>query len=137
MVVQIGQRALVRSTDGSVPQEKLGITPLPLLHDDPVAVRGVGFELRSCYQIGDSKRIQADVDMALALRAQGIAPIMLVLCTTSLRDPIARLSKEWNLYVGLDAFAFIHALTGFDLLAFMEANAPRFQAITRAALAKL
>lgn len=53
-----------RSTDGLVKKEKYNsyIPPRWQPFD------GVGFEIRSCYQIGDSKRIQADYDRALALK---------------------------------------------------------------------
>jgi hypothetical protein len=83
---------------------------------------GIGFEVRSCYQIGDSKRIQADYDMSLALRADNINPVMLIMCSTLLKSPIARLSKSWELYEGMDSFNLISSITNFDLYGFLQAN---------------
>jgi hypothetical protein len=88
----------------------------------PSGVAGLALEIRSCYQIGDSKRIQADRDMALALRQISLSPVMLVYCATSLRSPITRLSQYWCLKEGKDAFDYIHQLTGFNLLGFLNEN---------------
>lgn len=81
---------------------------------------GIGFEIRSCYQIGDSKRIQADYDMSLALKSYQILPVMLVFCNTSLRSPLARLSKSWELYEGINSFNLVQLITGFDLYSFLQ-----------------
>ncbi|MBI5463396.1 MAG: hypothetical protein HY966_00405 [Ignavibacteriales bacterium] len=80
---------------------------------------GVGFEVRSCYQIGDSKRIQADRDMSLALKNSNIIPVMLIFCSTSLRSPVERLSRYWNLFQGEQAFSAVESITGFDLYEFL------------------
>jgi hypothetical protein len=76
---------------------------------------GVAFEVRSCYQIGDSKRIQADRDMALTLQNSNIKPVMLIFCATSLTSPVKRLSKYWNVFQGKETFRVVNELTGFDL----------------------
>jgi len=81
---------------------------------------GIGFEIRSCYQIGDSKRIQADWDMAIALSEKNLIPVMLIFCNTSLRSPVTRLAQSWTLFEGEDTFQFIHELTGFDLYGFFR-----------------
>jgi hypothetical protein len=120
--VPIGGRIQKRSTDGIVRTEFLEGIKLSGLRDDVMGKKGLGFEVRSCYQIGDSKRIQADWDMALALEKQGFIPIMLIFCSTSLRSPCLRLSKSWNLFEGKATFEFIEELTGFDLYGFFAAN---------------
>lgn len=120
--VEIGDRIQVRSTDGLLRENEFKNLNLPLLNDDISTSKGIAFEIRSCYQIGDSKRIQADWDMALALRAKNLIPVMLITCATSLKSPVIRLRKSWNLFEGVETFAFIHQLTDFDLLDFMKRN---------------
>lgn len=120
--VPIGDRMQTRSTDGLLRSARYGQLVLPSLKTDWKQADGIAFEIRSCYQIGDSKRIQADWDMALALKSQNIVPVMLVTCATSLKSPVARLKRSWALYEGKDTFAFIHELTGFDLNDFMARN---------------
>jgi len=85
-------------------------------------MKGMAFEVRSCYQIGDSKRIQADLDMALELRNQNFEPVMLIFCSSSLVSPVKRLSQTpyWRVRAGNEAFGFISALTGFDLYSFLQ-----------------
>ncbi len=84
------------------------------------SVVGMAFEVRSCYQIGDSKRIQADRDLALSLKQDQIEPIMLIFCVTSLPSPVKRLSNYWNIYEGENAFDFVYELTQFDLYEFLR-----------------
>jgi hypothetical protein len=106
--VRIGNRIQRRSTDGIVGidkllSEKIDVTKLiPSIKIGWKKSRGLGFEVRSCYQIGDSKRIQADYDMALVLEQQGFIPVMLIFCNTSLRSPVARLKNSWNLLQGIE-----------------------------------
>lgn len=116
--VQIGDRVQVRSTDGLIKKDKFN-------HRIPEAwmtYQGIGFEVRSCYQIGDSKRIQADYDMSLALKSYEILPVMLVFCNTSLKSPLARLSKSWELYQGMNSFNLVESITGFNLHNFLQNN---------------
>lgn len=120
--VLIGGRSQTRSTDGLIPKSKFDSIQLPRLAEDWKKFDGIGFELRSCYQIGDSKRIQADYDMALALKDKNIVPVMLVFCKTSLKSPILRLRKSWNIFEGEEAFGFIKDLTDFDLLTFLKTH---------------
>lgn len=113
-----------RSTDGKIRIDEVAD---PVLRQSLTKLiehgyHGVALEVRSCYQIGDSKRIQADRDMALALRAIKLEPIMLIFCETSLRSPVIRLKAYWNLKEGQDAFAYFKALTGYDLQAFFSRN---------------
>jgi hypothetical protein len=96
--VTIGNRHQTRSTDGILKISYLNGVDLPSLSVDWRSKAGLGFEVRSCYQIGDSKRIQADYDMALSLLNNGYIPIMIVFCNTSLRSPIIRLRKSWILF---------------------------------------
>lgn len=135
--VAIGNRTQTRSTDGLLPQRFISGLTLPLPPGWKRGIRGVAFEVRSCYQIGDSKRIQADWDMALALTAKKIRPVMLIFCSTSLRSPVVRLRGSWNLFEGEATFKFLKSLTGFDLLSFMKTNEARLRAPILAALAKL
>lgn len=116
--VQIADRSQVRSTDGLIRKDKFN----QRIPESWANHQGVGFEIRSCYQIGDSKRIQADYDMALALRSYEILPVMLIFCGTSLRSPLARLSKSWNLYEGIDSFNLVELITGFNLHSFLQRN---------------
>ncbi len=120
--VPIGGRLQTRSTDGLLRKVRFGRLKLPSLAGQWSTSDGIAFELRSCYQIGDSKRIQADWDMALALKAQNLTPVMLITCATSLRSPVARLRRSWNLYEGQQTFDFIRELTDFDLYDFMKRN---------------
>ena len=135
--VPIGTRTQIRSTDGVVPATELSDIKLPFIDDVWHETRGLAFELRSCYQIGDSKRIQADWDMALALKELDLTPVMLVFCNTSLHSPVARLSQSWELLEGTKAFTFVHSLTGFDLQSFLLANQPQLTKLVQDALAKL
>lgn len=83
---------------------------------------GLAMEVRSCYQIGDSKRIQADDHMATALKAINVEPKLVIMCNTSLVSPVRRLSKNWTLYEGQDSFDYIKDLTDFDLFQFLLDN---------------
>ncbi|AFZ43746.1 hypothetical protein PCC7418_1559 [Halothece sp. PCC 7418] len=121
--VQIGDRAQIRSTDGLIPKNKFN----PRIPQTWRNYQGIGFEVRSCYQIGDSKRIQADYDMSLALKSYKILPIMLIFCDTSLKSPITRLSKSWELYEGMSSFDLVEIITGFNLYNFLENNSSLFQ----------
>ena len=116
--VNIGERTQIRSTDGLIRRDKFNVR----VPKTWMEYEGVGFEVRSCYQIGDSKRIQADYDMSLALRSSKILPIMLVFCNTSLRSPLNRLSKSWSLYEGKESFDLAKVITGFDLYDFLNNN---------------
>ncbi|MCL1463608.1 type I restriction endonuclease [Argonema galeatum] len=137
VTVKIGERDQIRSTDGMVPISCITNANLPLLKSDWKSTNGLAFEVRSCYQIGDSKRIQADWDMALALQAKNFTPVMLVFCNTSLRSPLIRLNNSWNLFTGDDAFTFIYNLTQFDLKAFLLVNQTTLTNLVHQSLAKL
>ena len=116
--VKIGKRDQVRSTDGLIRKDKFNQN----IPSDWIKYEGIGFEVRSCYQIGDSKRIQADYDMSLALKSYEILPVMLIFCNTSLKSPVLRLSKSWELYEGRNSFDLVHTITGFDLYNFLQRN---------------
>lgn len=121
--VKIGERIQIRSTDGLIRKARFNdLTPARWLEYD-----GVGFEIRSCYQIGDSKRIQADYDMAVNLKAQNIKPVMLIMCATSLKSPVIRLRQSWELYEGKDSFDLLQEITGFDLFDFLARNSSTIQ----------
>ena len=80
---------------------------------------GLGFEVRYAYTIGDSKRIQADEDMAIHLKNNDILPIMLVFSTVNLASPLAHLSRYWIIKTGDETFNFLKQLTEFDLKEFL------------------
>lgn len=121
--VQIGERIQQRSTDGLIKKNKFN----QRIPKDWMDYQGIGFEVRSCYQIGDSKRIQADYDMSLALKSYNILPVMLIFCNTSLKSPIARLSKSWHLYEGIASFNLVELITGFNLYNFLQNNSHIFK----------
>ena len=60
--------------------------------------------------------------MSLALKSYEILPVMLVFCNTSLRSPLARLSKSWELYEGMSSFKLVESITGFNLYNFLQKN---------------
>lgn len=122
--LKIGNKKQTRSTDGRILLNEIQDldTRNRVSTMVPSGSDGLALEIRSCYQIGDSKRIQADRDMALALCKISLSPVMLVYCDTSLRSPIIRLSKYWCLKEGKAAFDYIHQLTEFDLLGFLNEN---------------
>jgi hypothetical protein len=130
--IEIDGKKQKRSTDGVVYHTALQQADRERLNTllDLTKV-GTAFEVRSCYQIGDSKRIQADRDIALALKAREIAPIMLIFCATSLKSPVARLREFWRLHEGYAAFEFVKALTDFDLGAFLRQERALIQPIVQ------
>jgi hypothetical protein len=88
-------------------------------------------EIRGCYMIGDSKRINADEHAAKAARDANLSPVMLVFCSTSLSSPTKRLRKTWNFYEGLEAYDFVEQVTGFDLQGFFSEISPDLQRVTK------
>ena len=84
--------------------------------------RGLGFEVRFCYQIGDSKRINADIENADASLAMGYLPVMLIFCSISLHDPIDRFRSrsKWFVLEGMPSYDFLRELTSFDLFGFLQ-----------------
>ncbi|MGC9504194.1 type I restriction endonuclease [Baaleninema sp.] len=131
--VQIDNEVQIRSTDGLIKKNKFN----QRIPQDWMDYQGIGFEVRSCYQIGDSKRIQADYHMSLALQSHGILPVMLVFCNTSLRSPLSRLSKTWELYEGMDSFNLVELITGCDLHGFLQKNSDILQKEIKNILAKI
>ena len=139
--IVIDGRKQERSTDGAIFLDKLeGATKTRIkdivnrlkqtntIYDDK-NFKGLAFEVRSCYQIGDSKRIQADENMAKKLLSMDILPIMLIFCNTSLRSPVARLKRTWSLHEGYDTFDLFKEITNFDLFRFLEENKEEIQTI--------
>lgn len=135
--VVIGERSQRRSTDGLLRRRYFADLRLPALGNEWPKANGLAFEVRSCYQIGDSKRIQADYDMALALDDQSIVPVMLIFCKTSLRSPVTRLKKSWRLFEGDATFEFIKQLTNFDLAGFLQLNEAEISRPVKDVLANL
>lgn len=135
--VDIGDLQQKRSTDGLLRSARFGKLELKSLPDGWRKAEGIGFEVRSCYQIGDSKRIQADWHMALALQQKNIVPVMLIFCQTSLKSPVARLRKSWNIFEGHETFAFIEELTGYDLDDFLKRHESQMGEAVEAVFANL
>lgn len=119
--LDISGKAQIRSTDGFISYSLLPADDLFRLQTIlDLHYVGLAFEIRSCYQIGDSKRIQADRDMALALRKQQIEPVMVIFCSSSLVSPVKRLKEFWRIYEGEKAFDFVKNLTEFDLQTYFQ-----------------
>lgn len=87
-------------------------------------------ELRGCYMIGDSKRINADEHAAKAARTAGLSPVMLIFCSTSLPSPVKRLRKSWSLFEGVESYDFVKTVTGFDLQRFFQEISPDLKNVT-------
>jgi hypothetical protein len=130
------------SVDGGSQRRSLDIAIIPDRVADPSARERVTkflsrinraptatavLEVRACYMIGDSKRIQADEHAANSARRAGLMPVMLIYCTTSLRSPVDRLRRSWFLFEGQDTFDFVRSLTGFDLSACLNSHKARFR----------
>lgn len=121
LMLNIDGKLQRRSTDGLIKYSSLSRKDKSRLRNFiSEDSKGMGFEVRSCYQIGDSKRIQADRDMAVALKKEGIDPVMLIFCTSSLKSPVKRLRGFWTIFEGEKTFCFIRELTGFDLYSFLD-----------------
>ncbi len=113
-----------RTTDGRIMLNEINNTELKKRASNLVkgGFAGLAMEVRSCYQIGDSKRIQADDHMATALKELNIEPKLVIMCNSSLVSPVNRLSKNWTVYQGFESFEFIEELTDFDLYSFLMNN---------------
>lgn len=129
--VIVDGKVVKRTTDGRIMLADVEDDELQNLARNCVSgdYRGLALEVRSCYQIGDSKRIQADVHMASALKILEIEPIMLIFCETSLKSPVKRLSNIWTVREGKQAFDFVEELTEFDLFGFLMKHKERFDII--------
>lgn len=84
--------------------------------------RGMGFEIRHCYQSADSKRAQADIAMAEHLKSENIMPVMLIFCEDSNQDVISRYRNYMFVYEGGNSFELVERLTGFDYAEFLDSR---------------
>lgn len=82
--------------------------------------RGMGFEIRHCYQSADSKRAQADVAMANHLRNDDVLPVMLIFCEDSNRAVVSRYRNHMYVSEGRNSFDLVERLTGFDYADFLD-----------------
>lgn len=82
--------------------------------------RGMGFEIRHCYQSADSKRAQADIAMANHLRNNDILPVMLIFCEDSNQAVISRYRNSMYVSEGNNSFDLVERLTGFDYAGFLD-----------------
>lgn len=86
--------------------------------------KGVGYEVRQCYKSNDSKRRTADIDMSHLLANKGLAPVMLIFCSSSSASIIQdynRLSK-WLILEGTAAFEYVNDVTGFNYRAYLDSK---------------
>lgn len=88
--------------------------------DEDTSWRGMGFEIRHCYQSADSKRSQADIAMAEHLKNNNIMPVMLIFCEDSNQSVISRYRNHMFVYEGTDSFELVERLTGFDYAGFLD-----------------
>ena len=102
---------------------------LKLTTQPRVTLIGVGMEIRSCYATGDSKRAQADEALGRNLLLSGVFPIIPFFCNQS-NPSIIRRYKERSIWVikeGMDSYSAIHAISGYDMYAFMSRNREAFR----------
>lgn len=88
--------------------------------DDGVEWRGMGFEIRHCYQSADSKRSQADIAMAQHLKNEDVVPVMLIFCGDSNESVTTRYRNHMVVTEGEDSFELVEQLTGFDYAGFLD-----------------
>ena len=78
-------------------------------HEPVLLPHSVGFEIRSCYQIADSKRLQGDEKLAAEILGRGGVPVMLVMCYSSQPGLLKRMRRSgWRVLEGHDSFEFIN-----------------------------
>ena len=128
-----------RSIDAFVPFDRLDAqarerfenycgNELARLTDTPqITFTGVGFEVRHCYQTGDSKRTRADLVMARHLLVSGILPLIPFFCSHSNRSVVKRYTGVWVVKEGLESYSMIRTLSGFDYLDFLQRNRDDFR----------
>jgi hypothetical protein len=122
--IKIDGKTQKRTTDGRLELDDIKNPNLRKEVQDLIKgdYKGLAMEVRSCYQIGDSKRIQADVHMSDALKHLNIEPKLVIMCNTSLVSPVKRLKNHWTVYQGKESFDFIHQLTDFNLYQYLMDN---------------
>jgi len=122
--LKIDGKTQKRTTDGRLELDDIKNPSLRKEVQDLIKgdYKGLAMEVRSCYQIGDSKRIQADVHMSDALKHLNIEPKLVIMCNTSLVSPVKRLKNHWTVYQGKESFDFIHQLTDFNLYQYLMDN---------------
>lgn len=98
---------------------------------------GVGFEVRHCYQTGDSKRTQADEAMARHLLVSGILPVMPLFCNQSNPSIIRRYRSVWVTKQGMESYDLIRELSGYDFFDFLSRNRDDFRRIVLTLLRSL
>lgn len=90
---------------------------------------GVGFEVRHCYQTGDSKRTQADEAMARHLLVSGVLPVMPLFCNQSNPGIIRRYQSIWVTKQGMDSYNLVKEFSGYDFFDFLSRNRDDFRQI--------
>ncbi len=92
-----------------------------------VTLKGVGMEVRHCYQTGDSKRAQADEHMARHLFVSGILPIVPFFCGQSNRSIVSRYRSVWVVKEAMESYDMVRQMTGYDFCDFLKRNGEDFR----------
>ena len=108
------------------------------LTDDPrIELVGVGFEVRHCYQTGDSKRTQADEALARHFYVSGILPVMTLFCDQSNVGIVRRYRSVWVVTQGMQSYDLIRDVSGYDFHSFLDRNRDEFRRPVLDALRRL
>lgn len=97
-----------------------------LAKNPKITLVGIGFEVRHCYQTGDSKRTQADEAMARHLLLSGVLPVMPLFCNQSNPGIVNRYKSVWVVKQGLEAYDVVRKLSGYDFFDFLQRNREDF-----------
>lgn len=102
---------------------------LKLTSNPQMNMIGVGMEIRHCYQTGDSKRAQADEALGRHFVLSGILPIVPFFCNQSNPSIIRRYRQRsiWVVKEGLESYAAVKSLSGYDMFDFMNRNRDDFR----------
>lgn len=119
---KLSDRKRRQAVEAFCQKELSELTPNP-----QVKLIGIGMEVRGCYQTGDSKRTQADEALARHFYVSGILPVMPLFCNQSNPGIIRRYRSVWVIKQGMESYAMVEALSGYDLHDFMQRNREDFR----------
>jgi hypothetical protein len=98
-----------------------------LTADPRVDLKGVGLEIRSCYQSADKQRSRADVALARHMMLSGVLPVMPLFCNQSNPSVIDTYRPIWVVKEGMDAYDMVKAFSGYDWFGFLKRNRDDFR----------